>query len=133
MVMSEYELQTTQGDIFIIDEDDLWWIKNYIWHSVKGKLTTYVRNQFDAYLHRLILDCNKFEDGHHKDNNGLNNTRINLEKLYIADHKSKTNHSIKKLNCSKCGTYLTVDAEGRRRCAPCRKVYWREWKRKHGK
>jgi len=92
----------------IIDDEDYQLVSAYKWSCAKRKYTTYAQTQMSCscdvlLLHRLImgLDFGDKRLVNHKDGNGLNNQKANLE-ICDALHN---NQSINKPNSNKGYVY----------------------------
>ncbi len=75
-------LLLTQEFTAIVDDDDYDSLCWYSWHVVKGRTTYYARtmhNRKNIWMHRFILNAGPNYIVDHKDGNGLNNTRSNIE------------------------------------------------------
>lgn len=80
------EIPLTQGKVALIDEEDFETVSLFKWCADKGRRTYYAvtRNringkQIKTYMHRLLLNLGKREQGDHINSNGLDNRRsVNL-------------------------------------------------------
>jgi hypothetical protein len=71
----------TQGKFAVVDAADYEWLKQYKWHVIKYKNTSYARTQKNGKsirMHRLITGAPSHLFVDHRDHNGLNNRRANL-------------------------------------------------------
>jgi hypothetical protein len=78
------EIPLTRGYTALVDYDDYNWLKQYKWCANSPKLgrTIYVVSRIGGklfYMHTLIMQPEKGFEVHHKDGNGWNNQRNNLE------------------------------------------------------
>lgn len=60
----------------LIDKEDFDRIKDYGWHFDKNN---YARNRCGVMMHRIIMNCPENKVVYHKDHDGLNNRKNNLE------------------------------------------------------
>jgi len=72
----------------IIDKDDLERIGRYEWHLRITRYNTYAvrwknwgKKQFRIPMHRQIMHCPRNAIVHHKNHNGLDNRKANLENM----------------------------------------------------
>jgi hypothetical protein len=79
-------LQTSKGFQFQIDDEDKDLVQQFKWYRHKHGNTSYIMTLVSdngtnrsMYLHRLLLNAEKNFVVRHKDGNGWNNTRENLE------------------------------------------------------
>lgn len=100
----------TKGMTATISERDAELIGNRNWYADVGRWNVYAKsdNPFRVRMHVLIMNAPRGLVVHHKDGNGLNNTRDNLE---VMTHKEHTRLS--RLRPGKRGSYY-------------RGVYWHE-------
>lgn len=77
-----------------VDADNYTWLSRYKWRldDTGGKQYAYRRYQdygivHTVKMHREIMECSDGMETHHKDLNGLNNTRANLENLTPLNHR----------------------------------------------
>ena len=70
--------------IALIDDEDFELVDRYTWQLLETEWNIYATTLFrhsTILMHRLIMDFPKGKVIHHKDRNGLNNQRSNLEVL----------------------------------------------------
>lgn len=77
----------TRGKITAIDTEDYVLVYQHKWYALKASCKFYAaRDEYingrkvRIYMHRLLLGCVGKEQGHHIDDDSLNNHRSNLEK-----------------------------------------------------
>lgn len=98
----------SQSEFTLIDDIDAD-LAQYTWHAMKNRLTYYAKRALCAngkvntiYLHRVIMErvvgrkllSSELVD--HKDDNGLNNTRNNLN---ITNHQGNKSRRVSKHIC----------------------------------
>lgn len=95
------QIELTQGQIALIDDEDFDLVSQYKWYTDKTKKTIYARahnrkknngNQEKVKMHRLILNP---PDGLHTDHingNGLDNRRSNLRACTKAQNAQNQRH-----------------------------------------
>ena len=87
------ELTGKVGGVAIIDEEDLYKIKDYTWSNCKGYARTVINGKTSG-MHQVIAGSKKGQFVHHINKNPLDNRRENLE---LTDcHKHRGSH--RKLN-----------------------------------
>ncbi len=115
-------LTTKNGYPFQIDDEDKEIVDNLVWYRHKHGNTYYVialiydgKDKIcrSMYLHRLLLNAPKGLVVHHKDGNGWNNCRSNIELMTSKEHaktidnrgfaENKTWAERVKINCGFCG------------------------------
>lgn len=104
---------------FLIDEEDVPLLAVCQWHVVKkpNSLTLYVQGVWGGrtrYLHRAIMDAPAGMTVNHKDGNGLNNCRSNLEVVTQGDNMR---HAMKVLKRTCAPEGVPVENKVRRRLA----------------
>ena len=75
------EIPLSRNLVAFISPEDYANVSKYKWYSDVGKWTTYAKTDQPSTrprLHRFIMQPTVHEIVHHKDGNGLNNTRDNL-------------------------------------------------------
>lgn len=80
-------INLSNGLCAMVDNEDFKHLSQYNWHLLRGKSTFYAfRNQrhYRILMHTEIMNPAKGLIVHHKDGNGLNNQRSNLQ---ICTHK----------------------------------------------
>jgi hypothetical protein len=97
----------TQNKFTLIDDEDFDRVSKYKWYARKDSKTNtwYAMRNYRTYgvhktilLHRFITDAPKWFDVDHKDRNGLNNQKGNLD---VCEHsKNMMNRSKQKNNKS---------------------------------
>lgn len=99
--MKPYLIRLTRGKIALISPADAPFICCNRWFAVKASADWYAARdikikgrQFRIYMHRFLLGCVGKEQGHHKNQNTLDNQRENLEKC-----SQSTNLSYRKWGC----------------------------------
>lgn len=82
------------GGFCVVSHCDLLWLSKYKWRLFTGKYKQYAYRRFFAdgkthtiKMHREIMNCPPDMETHHKNKNGLNNYRENLENLTPLDHR----------------------------------------------
>jgi hypothetical protein len=83
------EIQLTQGQVALVDDEDFEELNKYNWSALRGKTTWYaVRSVYSGKTHMLqrmhALLAGKGHD--HRDHNGLNNQRYNLRPATTAQN-----------------------------------------------
>mgnify|MGYP001588262020 CR=1 FL=1 len=75
------EIQLTQEQVALVDDEDFEKVSKHKWHAYKDGKTFYagttIKNK-RVKMHRFILEAPAGVDVDHKDRNGLNNTRQNI-------------------------------------------------------
>ena len=104
--MKTISIPLSNGDFAIIDEQDAGFVLAHVWYSVKSRKTRYVKTGKNGRLHRMLLnvtDKSKIVD--HINGNGLDNRRINLRVVDVAQNVANRQKS----RCgNKCpGVYLS--------------------------
>ena len=89
-------IKLTQGFEALIDDEDLPLIEGYSWRVLRGVYTNYAQGRlwyigevYRFYMHDLILPSPPGLEVNHKDYDGLNNCRFNLE---LATHSQNIRH-----------------------------------------
>ena len=81
----------TQGKSCIVDAEDFKWLSAYNWCASKGNNGRFyaVRKckKKTTCMHRQILGCKPDEQADHRNNDGLDNRRINLRKCTHAENE----------------------------------------------
>lgn len=76
------EIKLTKNKVALVDDSDFEWLSKWKWHAEKKRKTFYAsrkdENHNTVYMHRLITNTSAGTRVDHRDENGLNNTRINL-------------------------------------------------------
>lgn len=80
------EIQLTQGQVAIVDDEDVEKVSRMRWHAQRSRGKWYAgsncRQADGSYrycsMHRIVLDAEKGQEIDHIDGNALNNTRANL-------------------------------------------------------
>lgn len=108
------ELQSTNGHIIFLDQEDLEWAATMTWTAweIRGKL--YARNQKNKYMHRLISGVTKrTEEVDHINGDSLDNRRKNLR---VVTHKQ--NQENRAYSYGQCGVRgVTMTKHGRYQAA----------------
>ena len=96
------QIQLTQGQIALVDDEDYGLVSQYKWWAAKNYDGTYHavskekigKKRVVLRMHRLIMGVKYGEKQvvHHKDHNTLNNTRDNLE---ICTYQQNSRHQVK--------------------------------------
>ena len=81
------EIQLTHGYVAVIDDEDEARVRQHRWRPLVQQLNVYAiarlprlkGKQRTIYMHRLIVEAKRGERVTHRDGDGLNNTRANLE------------------------------------------------------
>jgi len=82
----------TQGEQAIVDRDDLDRVVEHSWYAMRSGDRCYAASKVKGgvmLMHRFILDLGVDRDGfdvHHKNGDGLDNRRENLQKVNRSDH-----------------------------------------------
>ena len=88
------EIQLTQGQVALVDDEDFEELNKYNWSADKGKYTFYaVRATFKAGKYKRYRMQNVISGvlrTDHKDGNGLNNQRYNLRPASRAQNNMNT-------------------------------------------
>lgn len=96
------EIELTQGQITLVDDDKYDWLMQYKWHASDGKRGTFYAeskiNGKKIRLHQLLLPCAYGYEPDHKDGNGLNNQMNNLRKS--THYQNQCNSGIRSNNVS---------------------------------
>jgi len=86
------EVQLTQGKRAVVDTEDIERLAAHSWYAIKSGERTYAGTKAKGgviLMHRFIMGLGIDWDGcdvHHKDGDGLNNRKSNLETLSRSDH-----------------------------------------------
>jgi hypothetical protein len=79
------EIKLTQGKVALIDDEDFDIVNLFKWRIYKGRNTSYAytivrfgKTEVSLFMHRLIMNAPHKSQIDHKDNNGLNNKKVNL-------------------------------------------------------
>src|SRR5215469_12640411 len=85
------EIKLTKGYVAIVDDLDYEWVNRFNWYADDSSDTTiYAKNDSlpgRPRMHVFLMQPKPGFDVNHKDGNGLNNTRNNLQVLTRADHQ----------------------------------------------
>jgi len=90
------EIQLTQGQIAIVDDEDFDWLDQWKWKASKQRNNDWYaarrprrgnRKKGHIFMHRLILNPSEGMQTHHIDHNGLNNQRANLRIVTAAQNQ----------------------------------------------
>jgi hypothetical protein len=81
------EIQLTHGYVAVVDDDDEARVRQHRWRPLVQQLNVYAiarlprlrGRQRTIYMHRLIVEAKPRERVAHRDRNGLNNARANLD------------------------------------------------------
>jgi hypothetical protein len=73
------EIQLTQGYIALIDDEDFERVSKINWHVHKSRQRRYGRNKKIGYLHNFIMNTPEDMEVNHKDWDGLNCQKYNME------------------------------------------------------
>jgi hypothetical protein len=98
------EIILTKGFIAFVSDEDFDFVVHYSWYADAGKWTTYAKNDKlpgRPRLHTAIMKPENKLIVHHRDGNGLNNTRENLEIMTQMEHAR-----LSKLRRTKAKFYL---------------------------
>jgi len=106
------EIKLTQGKIALIDDEDYGYLNQFKWCADKLGSTFYakrrlyisIKEQYNIYMHRIIMNAPKGMEVDHIDHNGLNNQKYNLRIC------TKCQNNRNKLPSGK-SKYLGVSAE----------------------
>lgn len=90
------EIKSTNGLIFIVDDEDFDWINQYKWYAWKHGYTYYIKRAewvkggrgkaISVLLHREIMRPGKGLQVDHLDRNGLNNQKHNMVNCTQAEN-----------------------------------------------
>lgn len=90
---AEVFLPLSQGKVAVIDFDDFEKVRGLKWSAQKSKGTFYAYRkvcvdgkQTSIYLHRVITNCPSDLEVNHKDGDGLNDRRKNLQPCTPQQH-----------------------------------------------
>jgi len=88
----------SNGGETLVDDDVFRWASRREWSGLRRKNTTYVclRGDVTVLLHRVILGTASGKDTDHRDGNGLNNQRQNLQELSHSDNTGVLSNSEKR-------------------------------------
>jgi hypothetical protein len=103
--MKTISIPLSNGGFAIIDEQDAGFVLPHSWYSVKSRQTRYVKTGKNGRLHRMLLGVtDKSQIVDHINGNGLDNRRINLRVVDVAQNVANRQKS----RCgNKCpGVYL---------------------------
>ena len=88
------EILLIGGGSVLVSQKDFFWLNLFRWRLFNGKYKKYAYRRFaisgkthTIKMHREIMCCPPDMETHHKDLNGLNNTRENLENLTPLNHR----------------------------------------------
>lgn len=89
------KIPLTQGKFALIDDEDYPIVSLFKWHAQKDRNTFYAKvhiwinktKYIPLSMHRLIMNLNPYEQGDHKDRNGLNNQKSNLRECTRSQNK----------------------------------------------
>jgi len=94
MNQSPIQIQLNDGQVAIIDADDLNLVMRYKWHAAKYHRSYYARSTFlqngkthSVSMHRLLGSTPAAQVCHHRNRNTLDNRRSNLLNLSKIDHR----------------------------------------------
>ena len=81
------EIQLTHGYVAVVDDDDEARVRQHRWRPLVQGRTVYAiarlprlrGRQRTLYMHRLVVDAKPRERVAHRDSDGLNNSRANLD------------------------------------------------------
>ena len=80
------EIPLTQGQVALVDDEDYYWLQEYTWYLHSGGYACTSGGK--RLMHVLILKHYRLHikelDTDHKDNNKLNNQKINLRQISHA-------------------------------------------------
>ena len=89
------EIELTQNQVALVDDDDYEFLMSFKWHAQrawKGKFYAYRRvGKGKISMHRIIMNAKHNQIVDHKDRNGLNNTRENLR--FCSNSENGSNRS----------------------------------------
>ena len=100
-------IKLTKGYETMVDDEDFEFLNQWKWHALKFKggivYATRTSNTFERqkgfpkniYLHRCLLNYPKNFHIDHVDNNGLNNTRVNLRLVTHSQNQQNAKLSVK--------------------------------------
>ena len=89
------EIPLTQGKVALVDDEDFEWLSQWKWHCHgdsarrKGRVADGCPRQ-DIFMHTQILGLPRGTRFRHKDGNGLNNQRHNLEPIIASELRDVT-------------------------------------------
>jgi hypothetical protein len=79
-------MQLNNGYVTKVDDDDFKWLNQWTWYAKPSAYTIYAcRSNYNKgdpktiRMHRLIMHCPDDKEIDHKDGDGLNNQKSNLE------------------------------------------------------
>lgn len=75
------EVKLTQGYVALVDDEDYAKVSVVNWHVHKSRQRYYARNKIVGYLHRFIMQTSGDMEVDHKDWNGLNCQKYNMENV----------------------------------------------------
>ena len=120
------EIELTQGQVTVVDDEDYEWLNQWKWHATKGARGGFyaVRNsarggsrgtstgtgigkRHTVWMHRLILHTPKNMESDHKDGDSLNNRKYNLR---ICTHGQNVFNSNGRKNSSSIYKGVVWDA-----------------------
>jgi hypothetical protein len=76
----------TKDKVAIIDDEDAEIILKHSWHALCPNGVWYAYNGHRESMHQFLLGKKKGAEIHHKNNNGLDNRRSNLEHITHAEN-----------------------------------------------
>jgi hypothetical protein len=102
------EIPLTQGKVALVDDCDEY-LTEWDWYTLKSRKTFYAvreatENREFLYMHRVIMQAEKYSQVLHKDKQGLNNTRNNLLLHTNSYNKVHPEYSVWKGIKSRCYT-----------------------------
>lgn len=93
------EIQLTNGDSVLVDDEDYWLLMQSTWHCFDGNtVTTKYAYSWNPYptailMHRLVMNTPKGFVTDHIDGNGLNNQKPNLRNVtYSQNAHNRKDH-----------------------------------------
>lgn len=93
-LIASAEIPLIGGGFAIVSAKDFFWLNIFSWRLFHGNYKDYAYRRWSVdgktrtvKMHREIMNPMNDEETHHKDLNGLNNTRENLENLTPLNHR----------------------------------------------
>lgn len=96
------EIQLTQGYVALIDDEDYEKVSRINWHVHKSRQRRYARNKIIGYLHNFIMCTPDGMEVDHKDWDGLNCQKYNMENTT----RSKNAQNMHRVREGYVGVYL---------------------------